>query len=85
MFKTLTFFNSSSSAWTPGQSCDSAEDQSLALWSGQRRRDWKPHRPPAEGNPGSEFCQLLRLLREVGAAGASASTVQRDGAEQEVQ
>lgn len=68
-----------------GQSGDTEEDQGLAVWSGQRRGDRKPLRPSAERDSRQELCQLFRLLRKVGAAGASAPTLQRERAEQEIQ
>lgn len=71
--------------WSVGQSGDTEEDQGLAVWSGQWRGDRKPLSPPAQRDTRQELCQLLRLLREVGAAGASASTLQRKWAEQEIQ
>lgn len=74
----------SAAVWIAGQSGDTKEDQSLAVWSRQRRGDRKPLRPPAEGDSRQELCQLLWLLREVGAAGASASALQRERAEQEI-
>ena len=41
-------------------------------------------RQTTEGDPGQEFCQLFRLLREVGAGRARQPLVQRDRGEQEV-
>lgn len=70
---------------TAGQSGDTAADQGLAVRPGQRGGDREPVRPPAERDSRQELCELFRLLREVGAAGASAPTVQRERAEQEVQ
>lgn len=68
-----------------GQSGDSEEDQSVAVGPGQRGGHRKPLRPPAQRDPRQELRQLLRLLREVGAAGASAPPVQGERAEQKVQ
>lgn len=71
-------------SWTVGESCDTEEDQGVAVGPGQRGGHREPLRPPAQRDPRQEFCQLLRLLREVGAAGAGAPTVQGVRAEQEV-
>lgn len=71
--------------WVEGQSCDPEEDQSVAVRSGQRGGHRKPLCPPAQGDPRQELRQLFRLLREVGAAGTSAPTLQGVRAEPQVQ
>lgn len=68
-----------------GQPGHTEEDQGVAVGPGQRGGDRKPFRPPAQRDPRQELRQLLRLLREVGAAGTSAPTVPGERAEQEVQ
>lgn len=68
-----------------GQSSNTEEDQSVSVRPGQRGGDRKPLCPPAQRDPCQELRQLLGLLREVGAAGASAPPVQGERAEQKVQ
>lgn len=74
-----------SSVSSAGQPGDTEADPGVAVRPGQRGGDREPLRAPAEGDPRQELCQLLGLLREVGAAGASAPALQRERAEQEVQ
>ena len=68
-----------------GQSGHTEEDQGFTVWSGQRGGDREPLRPAAQRDSRQELRELLRLLREVGAAGASASALQGERAEPEIQ
>lgn len=67
-----------------GESSDSTSGQSLPL----RHLQFTGYRGPvcqaAEGDPGQEFCQLFRVLWEVGAGGACQQTLQGDRREQEI-
>lgn len=54
-----------------GASSDKLSSQNISLRCLQHSRNWELDCQAAKGDIGQEFCQLLRLLWEVGAGGAS--------------